>query len=451
MRKLTNEEFVLRANKNYPNLKILSNYKNTRTKVFVQCNICQYKWYISPNTILNGKTGCPKCSGNAKKTTEDFINEMKNINSDIEILGDYINNKTKIQCRCNVDNYEWEASPNNLLQGEGCPQCSRRKLIEAKTLTNNEFLKRLHSISPTITPLEKYIHGKKKIKFICHECNYVWETTPSAILSGTGCPRCAGNISFTTDSFMNELKGILPNIQILDEYSNSHTKIKCQCRQCGKTFTKTPYLLLKGSGCSYCDAKHKFRDHEEFVKDLNNINPKIKILGNFTTTKDKILVQCLDCGKEWYSTPNMLLQGNGCRDCYIKNNRGENHPNWNPDLSERDRIIGRRYPEYIKWVDEVLEKYNFTCQISGQVGGALSVHHLDGYNWCKEKRTDINNGIVLSKEIHDEFHSLYGRGNNTLDQFIEYITYKKSKNEIKTHRYNTLIRDLNERKELQNE
>ena len=28
MRKLTNEEFVLRANKNYPNLKILSNYKN---------------------------------------------------------------------------------------------------------------------------------------------------------------------------------------------------------------------------------------------------------------------------------------------------------------------------------------------------------------------------------------------------------------------------------------
>ena len=81
----------------------------------------------------------------------------------------------------------------------------------------------------------------------------------------------------------------------------------------------------------------------------------------------------------------------------------------------------------------------------------MSVHHLDGYNWCKEKRTDINNGIVLSKEIHDEFHSLYGRGNNTLDQFIEYITYKKSKNEIKTHRYNTLIRDLNERKELQNE
>ena len=442
MRRLTNEEFILRANKNYPNLTILSSYQNTRTKVLVQCGTCQYKWRVSPNTILSGKTGCPKCSGNARKTTEDFITEMKTINPDIKILGDYINNQTKIKCKCKIDNNEWEATPNTLLHKEGCPECGRRKIIKSKTLTNDEFLFKLESLNSTAYPLEEYTKGRKKIKFACKNCNQIWEATPSAVLSGTRCPYCAKNQKFTTVSFKNELKNILPSINILEEYVNNHTKIKCECTHCKKIFYKIPDALLKGYGCSYCDNKNKFRNHEEFIKDINQINSKIEILGNFISTKQKILVKCKECGKEWYSTPNMLLQGNGCRDCYIKNNRGENHPNWNPNLSEKDRIVGRRYPEYIKWVDKVLKKYNFTCQISGQVGGDLSVHHLDGYNWCKEKRTDINNGIVLSKEIHNEFHSIYGRGNNTIEQFIDYVAYKKSKNEITTDRYEKITKIL---------
>lgn len=50
----------------------------------------------------------------------------------------------------------------------------------------------------------------------------------------------------------------------------------------------------------------------------------------------------------------------------------------------------------------------------------LTAHHLDGYSWCKEKRLDINNGITLCKECHEDFHIIYGTKNNTKEQFFEY-------------------------------
>lgn len=61
------------------------------------------------------------------KTTEKFKNEIKEINKNIEILGEYVNNKTKIHAKCNVCGYEWNVVPASLLNGHGCPKCSRKK------------------------------------------------------------------------------------------------------------------------------------------------------------------------------------------------------------------------------------------------------------------------------------------------------------------------------------
>ena len=66
---------------------------------------------------------------NKKKTTIQFTEELNKINSDIEVLGEYINANTGISCRCLKCGYpwnegEWTPRPSNLLHGRKCPNCS---------------------------------------------------------------------------------------------------------------------------------------------------------------------------------------------------------------------------------------------------------------------------------------------------------------------------------------
>lgn len=100
---------------------------------------------------------------------------------------------------------------------------------------------------------------------------------------------------------------------------------------------------------------------------------------------------------------------------------GENNIRWDFSKTPEERARKRKYPEYVQFVKAVLARDNYKCQCCGQDHGELDVHHLDGYSWCKEKRTDTTNGITLCRNCHDNFHILYGKKHNTKEQFAEWI------------------------------
>ena len=110
-----------------------------------------------------------------------------------------------------------------------------------------------------------------------------------------------------------------------------------------------------------------------------------------------------------------------CHDCANKIFKiGERNSRYNPSLTHEERIIKRFYQEYTEFVKKVMQRDNYTCKCCGKHGGDLVVHHLDGYNWCVERRTDETNGITLCEACHKNFHSVYGYGNNTKEQFEEW-------------------------------
>ena len=46
------------------------------------------------------------------------------INANIEVLGEYVNSQTKILHQCKLCDCKWNTVPNNILNGQGCPQCN---------------------------------------------------------------------------------------------------------------------------------------------------------------------------------------------------------------------------------------------------------------------------------------------------------------------------------------
>lgn len=114
-----------------------------------------------------------------------------------------------------------------------------------------------------------------------------------------------------------------------------------------------------------------------------------------------------------------------CNTCASKIfNSGSGNPNYNSNLTDEERLYNRHYPEYYDFIKRVITRDNHTCQCCGkECNGDAEVHHLDGYDWCKERRTDDTNGITLCSMCHKAFHNKFGYGGNTKQQYEEWIGY----------------------------
>lgn len=65
--------------------------------------------------------------GMRKKTHIDYVQELKSVNPNIRVLEEYCGANTKILHKCDIDGYEWFATPANILFGCGCPKCQSSK------------------------------------------------------------------------------------------------------------------------------------------------------------------------------------------------------------------------------------------------------------------------------------------------------------------------------------
>ena len=139
--------------------------------------------------------------------------------------------------------------------------------------------------------------------------------------------------------------------------------------------------------------------------------------------------ECLcDCGNYKNVITGSLGSGNtkscGC----LQSPSGTDSYNYNPHLTDEDRLRKRYYlggENSQRWSQQIMKRDNYTCQVCGDNrGGNLNAHHLNGWNAFPEQRFDLDNGVTLCNDCHKEFHSEYGYGDNTREQFDEYAASK---------------------------
>lgn len=165
--------------------RVLGKYVNFQTKVEMEHNVCGYTWNVLPSNFLNKNSRCPKCSGNAKVTDEDFKKRVYNMyKNEYVFLEPFINTITPILCKHSCG-YEWKITPGNFLAGKGCPKCSG-----SMKLTQEEFNAKVYELfKDEYKFLEPYINTMTSI--MCeHSCGYKWKLRPDNLFQGKRCPNC---------------------------------------------------------------------------------------------------------------------------------------------------------------------------------------------------------------------------------------------------------------------
>ena len=197
-------------------------------------------------------------------TTEEFIDRLRLIKPNIDVMGEYKNQRTKIQVKCKDCKHIWMANPYDLLSGHGCPKCRYINNSNRTRMSHNMFLERLKQINPHIIVLGQYQTSQQKINVKCAICQHTWQVKPNTLLNGSGCANCAGLKKKTTNEFKDDLRKINPTIDVLGEYLGNRTGIKVQCKSCGYIWAPTGKALLNGRGCPQC-SKSGTSFMEQFI------------------------------------------------------------------------------------------------------------------------------------------------------------------------------------------
>ena len=121
-------------------------YINNKTKVCIICTDHGEFWQI-PSDHLNGK-GCPQCAGNVRYNKDTFVEKAKNIHNDRYDYSkvQYVNAHTKICIICTEHGEFWQ-TPNNHLNGNGCPLCKNRKIGDGLRDTVEGFIEKSNELN----------------------------------------------------------------------------------------------------------------------------------------------------------------------------------------------------------------------------------------------------------------------------------------------------------------
>ena len=264
-RKLSHEDYVNIVERVHDNkIKVVGIYAGDGTKIEHRCLLdqCCHIWHPVPSAIKRG-SGCPKCAGQIVTHKEYVGSVFGQHGESIQILGRYINGKTKILHRCmdSSCNYEWLASPTKVsVSGTGCPQCSGNLSISHEEYLNRVIAK--HNDKIKVISLYKGADNPILHRCMAGDCCHEWNASPYSVAnSGTGCPKCAGKY-ITHEDYIGLVKDIHgDSIEVLESYVNAKEKILHRCNKISclhEWRVVPPSITASGTGCPKCAG----RDHD---------------------------------------------------------------------------------------------------------------------------------------------------------------------------------------------
>ena len=246
-----------------------------------------------------------------------------------------------------------------------------------------------------------------------------------------------------------------------DKHGNAMWLCKCEC---GNEVIVRSSNLRNGNtvscGCYNRDKiKEQWKDEEFRKKQNEKVKETFKELWKDEAFRNMQSNKLSERNKEkWKDEEYRNMQSNKMREM-VKELWKDEDMKWRMSYKGGITPISdylRHLPIVKQWLDDCKKQANYTCELTGKVGGELNTHHLKAFNtiileahelnnieiheiigeYTQEElykleeyvvsyHQDNSNAVVLCKEMHDLFHKIYGYGNNTKEQYIEFKERKQ--------------------------
>lgn len=364
-----------------------------------------------------------------RKTQEEFEKEVSLASPNTKVIGKYININTKIQFKCLIHDFEFDAFPQNVLRGHGCRKCGNEKQSKKQTKSHDKFIKDIMKINPNIEVIGQYVNMDTKVQVQCLIDGYIWNADPRKLYRGVQCAVCSNRKVIEGINDINttrpDLVQYFKNKNEATHYTSGSEKIiDVICPECGYEDTiKIENLSRFGFSCNGCYEKkygrkrvpYGYWNKNTMQQYLNENRSGYKLLDIKTQSDDgsSILKVFVKCPNEkhppyWAYWQN-ITSGYMCFSCYIESS-----------MSKGERAA-----------EQVFKKYNYTYETQKR------------FDDCRDKYTlpfdfylsDYNLIIEIMGEQHEHPIDYFGGK----EAFKKCIIHDKIKRDyLKSHNIDIL-------------
>lgn len=318
--KPTTEEFLIEATiihgKRYDYSKVIE-YKGRHYKIIIICRD-HGEFEQTPDSHLRG-SGCPKCAGNCKSDTEEFLQRCEKLSYIDQYDLSKVQYKTAITqvtiiCRTHG---EFVITPNSFLSGHGCAKCAGNQLKSCDT-----FIQEARDVHGNKYDYDfvEYVNSRTNVAIRC-QIHGLFLQLPNNHLRGQQCPICQGCEPYSRETYVKKALDVHSGRYSYDNliFKNTASYVCITCKDHGD-FYQNAYSHLQGAGCRKCSidklAMRRRLTTDDFLKKMKNINGDRYDLSkvNYVSAIIPVTIICMKHG-EFNATPNYLLSGHNCPLC----------------------------------------------------------------------------------------------------------------------------------------
>lgn len=204
------------------------------------------------------------------------------------------------------------------------------------------------------------------------------------------------------------------------------------CDKCGiergffiKTFEKSTKHKGLCRSCAALEAPPKTKEMREKLSSYRRGKSFNKGFKHTEETKKQLSISALKRSKESRLGFKFSEQSKIKMSCSRRKINLVDFDGFLTEEDEKQRVLFKSQGLHYK----CFEKANYQCDCCGHKrsnDNSLNAHHLDGWNWAIEKRFELTNLVCLCENCHKEFHTKFGKGNNTKEQYVEFKWQKQN-------------------------